>query len=137
MLYILTWAYMYPWFKWFFRRYFNYSYKWFYQNNRSISLRLFYNDLKLLLISLPEFVSSITKYYSLNTFENTNFFLLKSPNKIIGFTDFNKKFVYSSILNDMLYFNKYDIKTPNYFSFLFLKFKFVGSTSLEFFYNLF
>lgn len=137
MLYILTWAYMYPWFKWFFRRYFNYSYKWFYQNNRSISLRLFYNDLKLLLISLSEFINSATTYYSLNTFANTNFFLLKSPNKIIGFTDFNKKFVYSSILNDMFYFNKCDIKTPGYFSFLFSKFKFVGSTSLEFFYNLF
>ena len=76
MLYLLTWAYMYPWFKWFFRRYFNYSYKWFYQNNRSLSLRLFYNDLKIFILGCLDIVSNLNNYYFLKDYNYTNFFTL-------------------------------------------------------------
>jgi len=136
MLYLLTWAYMYPWFKWFFRRYFNYSYKWFYQNNRSLSLRLVYNDLKLLYISCFEYFSCINIYYLLPTYNHMPLFSFKPSNQAVGFIDFNKKFVYSSILSEMFDINKFEYKTVTYLQFLFFKFKTIGLSFLTFLYNL-
>lgn len=136
MLYLLTWAYMYPWFKWFFRRYFNYSYKWFYQNNRSLSLRLFYNDLKIFILGCLDIVSNLNNYYFLKDYNYTNFFTFKSSNYSVGFSDFNKKFVYSSILNDIFYLSG-NLNKINYFTFLCEKFKIIGLACLSYFYNLF
>lgn len=136
MLYLLTWAYMYPWFKWFFRRYFQYSYKWFYQNNRSLSLRLIYNDLKILFISCLDYLDNLKNYYFLRTYNFTTLFSFKPANHMVGFVDFNKKFVYSSILSDILYINEVGVKTRAYVHFLYSKFTTIGLSFITFLYNL-
>lgn len=46
-LYIMSWIYMYPWFKFFFRRYLDYSPYWFYLHTHQLGFKLFFNDLKL------------------------------------------------------------------------------------------
>ena len=102
MLYVLTWVYMYPWFKWFFRRFFSVSYKWFYTNNRGLSLRLFFNDLGLLYLGLGDFFESLTHYYSSSSFKNFLFFNCKVGDLAYGFVDFKKKFVTTQIWNDVL-----------------------------------
>ena len=102
MLYVLTWVYMYPWFKWFFRRFFSVSYKWFYTNNRGLSLRLFFNDLGLLFLGLGDFFESLTCYYSSSSFKNFLFFNCKVGDLAYGFVDFKKKFVTTQIWNDVL-----------------------------------
>ena len=136
MLYLLTWAYMYPWFKWFFRRYFQYSYKWFYQNNRSLSLRLIYNDLKILFISCLDCLDNFKNYYVLYTYNFTTLFSFKPANQAVGFGDFNKKFVYSSILADIFYINEVGVKTTAYMHFLYSKFTTIGLSFITFLYNL-
>lgn len=115
MLYVLTWIYMYPWFKWFFRRYFTYSYKWFYQNNRSLSLRLFFADLRLLFLSFSDFKEVLIHYTPMPTFMTSLFFNWKTPNHSLGFVDFNKKFVSVSILKDILFINARHYKNNNFF----------------------
>lgn len=105
MLYALTWVYMYPWFKWFFRRYSNYSYKWFYQNNRSLGLRLFFTDLRLVFLSLADIKFLFLHYNPMSSFAISLFFQLKTSTGAQGFVDFNKKFVSSQILNDIFFVN--------------------------------
>jgi len=106
MLYILTWVHMYPWFKFFPRKYAAYSYKWFYQNNRTLGVRLFFNDLQLFFISLSDFKFIFTNYFTLNSFNNTPFYLFKPSNVTNGFVDFNKRFAVGQILNELIYLNK-------------------------------
>lgn len=114
MLYLLTWVYMYPWFKWFFRRYFSYSYKWFYQNNRSLALRLFFNDIKLFYTGLINF--NCTELYTLNGFFNSFFFYFKSSDLYHGSVDFNKKFHQNEIIKDFLFWESVVSHNKSYFS---------------------
>ena len=55
-LYVLTWVYMYPWFKLFYRQYFDIIYKWFYSGNRSMFVRMFFNDIKLVILGFYCFI---------------------------------------------------------------------------------
>lgn len=136
MLYLLTWAYMYPWFKWFFRRYFNYSYKWFYQNNRSLSLRLLYNDLKILLMGVMDCIDNLKKYHCLCTYTSTPFFLFKPSNHSIGFVDFNKKFVFSSVLSDIFYIGAADVKRLRNSQIIYSKLQSIGLCLMDFWWGL-
>ena len=44
LVYILSWLYMFPWFKYFFLKLFNNPYYWFYLNNKKIVFFIFIND---------------------------------------------------------------------------------------------
>lgn len=44
LVYILSWLYMFPWFKYFFLKFFNNPYYWFYLNNKKIVFFIFTND---------------------------------------------------------------------------------------------
>lgn len=46
-LYFFCWVLMFPWLKFFYRHYFDYSYYWFFINFRKIGYLIFFNDLKL------------------------------------------------------------------------------------------
>ncbi len=108
MLYILAWVHMYPWFKFFPRKYASYSYKWFYQNNRTLGIRLFFNDLQLFLMSFTD-IHFICKYYfNLKSFSESTFFFFKPANYSTGFVDFNKRFVSHHILNELIYMNNFN-----------------------------
>ena len=128
MLYVLTWIYMYPWFKWFFRRYLTYSYKWFYQNNRSLSLRLFFTDLRLLFLGFSDFRGILTYYTPMPTFVTSLFFNWKTSNHSLGFVDFNKKFVSASILKDIFFINAQHLKNDNFFYRLWILFDEFGES---------
>lgn len=52
ILYMFAWVFMYPWFKFFFRRFLDAPYYWFYVNNRKLGWRVLSNDFKLLYYSL-------------------------------------------------------------------------------------
>ncbi len=47
IIYIMSWAYMYPWLKFIFRKYLDVPYYWFYLNGRELGIRVFFTDLKL------------------------------------------------------------------------------------------
>lgn len=83
-----------------------------------------------------DIVSNLNNYYFLKDYNYTNFFTFKSSNYSVGFSDFNKKFVYSSILNDIFYLSG-NLNKINYFTFLCEKFKIIGLACLSYFYNLF
>lgn len=51
ILYFFVWLYMYPWLKFFYKRFLNRPYYWFLTNYRNLSWRVFYEDFCLLYIS--------------------------------------------------------------------------------------
>jgi hypothetical protein len=69
ILYIFAWVFMYPWFKFFFRKFIETPYYWFYVNNRRLALRIFFNDLKLIYYALIDYF----KYSKLNFLKGFNY----------------------------------------------------------------
>ena len=73
ILYIFAWVFMYPWIKFYLRKFLDIPYYWFYINNRKIFYRVFFNDLKLIYYGLL----NNNKNYFLNYFLNNNFYYWK------------------------------------------------------------
>ena len=115
MLYLLTWIYMYPWFKWFYRRYFDLSYKWLYENNRVIGWRVFFNDIKILLTGFYLFLENIILNLYNNciySFQKTfNFFYWKSANNNLNYFIFKKNFIKNNIVSELVSDNYYNLDT--------------------------
>ena len=88
ILYILTWLYMYPWFKFVFRNFLDSTFYWFMTNNRLLSLRVFFTDLKLFInVIIFDFLNL---FASLNFFNNESFFYWHESSQILGFNQFKK-----------------------------------------------
>lgn len=83
IIYIMSWAYMYPWLKFIFRKYLDVPYYWFYLNGRELGIRVFFTDLKLFFYGISnrlfDFNISDIKfekypfYYWINSSQLTNF----------------------------------------------------------------
>lgn len=86
ILYILSWLYMYPWFKYVFRNFLDSSFYWFMTNNRLLFLRVFFNDLKLFFYSFL----FIFENSSLLKFENFSFFYWYESSTLTNFNSFKK-----------------------------------------------
>lgn len=110
ILYIMSWLYMYPWIKLYFRRFMDMPYFWFYVNNRSFFWRILFNDIKILWYGVWN-----TTYHSYNIDLNSSFSIKFVPffywldsNSTYSFFQ-NKKFYIKneiiSVLNSS--YNKY------------------------------
>lgn len=98
ILYILSWLYMYPWFKYLFRNFLDSSFYWFMTNNRSIFLRVFFNDLKLFIFS---FFNNIG-FVFLSHFSSFDFFYWHESSFILGFNSFKKHSLKDYIINSLI-----------------------------------
>lgn len=89
ILYILTWLYMYPWFKFVYRNFLETPFYWFMQNNRTLALRIFFTDLKLYInVLIFDAINMLqnTHYY----FSQTSFFYWHESSSFLGFNQFKK-----------------------------------------------
>lgn len=98
ILYILSWLYMYPWFKYLFRNFLDSSFYWFMTNNRLLFLRVFFNDLKLFVFSAFNFID--LKF--LDFFNFYNFFYWHESSSILGFNSFKKHSLRDLVLASFL-----------------------------------
>lgn len=73
-IYILSWLYMYPWFKYFISKLFNTPYYWFYVNNKRLCAFLFFNDFKVVIISIINEIYLTFKSILLLDFYHNSFF---------------------------------------------------------------
>lgn len=88
ILYILTWLYMYPWFKFIFRNFLDSTFYWFMTNNRLLYLRVFFNDLKLFFYS---FFFNFLDFFSIDyNFSLHSFFYLHESSVLTSFNQFKK-----------------------------------------------
>lgn len=99
ILYIFAWVFMYPWFKFFFRRFLDSPYYWFYINNRKLGFRVLFNDFKLVYYGLK------TNFFELNFLKNfnfTSFFYWKFSDINNNSEIFRKHIIKERILKDLL-----------------------------------
>lgn len=97
ILYILTWLYMYPWFKFILRNFLDSTFYWFMTNNRLLSVRIFFNDLKLFINIF--FFNLFDSFNSIDYFYNSNFFYWNESSLEIGFNQFKKHNLKDYIIN--------------------------------------
>lgn len=95
-LYIMSWIYMYPWLKFYLRRYMDYSYYWFFLQTHKIGVKIFFNDIKLFYFSfcfiLENFFNNNYKFYQ------TQFFYWNANSSLTGNSQFIKNSVRDKII---------------------------------------
>jgi hypothetical protein len=99
ILYIFTWVFMYPWFKFFFRRFLDAPYYWFYVNNRRLGFRILFNDFKLIYYGL------INNFLNLNFLKNFNyssFFYWKLSDTSNNYEIFRRHVIKERILKSLV-----------------------------------
>lgn len=99
ILYIFTWVFMYPWFKFFFRRFLDTPYYWFYVNNRKLGFRIIFNDFKLVYYGI---INNFLELNFLKNFKNTSFFYWKLSDNSNNFEIFRKHILKERIIKDLL-----------------------------------
>lgn len=104
IIYMMSWAYMYPWLKFIFRKYLDVPYYWFYLNGRELGVRVFFTDLKLFFYGLIDRVLDFN--LDLNKFERYPFFYWINTSALTGFDQYRKFVIRDSIIST---FNSYII----------------------------
>lgn len=103
IIYMMSWAYMYPWFKFVFRKYLDIPYYWFYLNGRDLGTRVFFTDLKLFYYGLTNnMLNSITSI----RFERYPFFYWINSSPLTSYSQYRKSIIRDSIITT---FNSYII----------------------------
>jgi hypothetical protein len=100
ILYIFAWVFMYPWFKFFFRKFLDTPYYWFYINNRRLAFRVFFNDLKLIYYSFFNFFE-FYEFNFLNQFNYTSFYYWKLNNYENSFESFRKHIIRDRVIKSL------------------------------------
>ncbi len=87
IIYIMSWLYMYPWFKYISRKSLDMPYFWFFVNNRKLAVFLFFNDIKLYFFGLTDY---ILNFYNLNFFKKNAFYYWNESSLSLGNSQFRK-----------------------------------------------
>ena len=104
IIYMMSWAYMYPWLKFVFRKYLDVPYYWFYLNGRELGVRVFFSDLKLFFYGLLDRLLNFN--INLDKFEKYPFFYWINTSTLTGFDQYRKFVIRDSIIHT---FNTYII----------------------------
>lgn len=87
IIYIMSWLYMYPWFKYATRKSLDMPYFWFFVNNRKLAVFLFFNDVKLYYWGLTDYLFSFT---FLSSFKCTAYYYWHESSLFLGNSQFRK-----------------------------------------------
>jgi len=99
ILYIMSWLYMYPWFKFLFRRHLETQYYWFFSNARRLGLRVFFTDIKLFFLGLMDFF--INSSIGSQSFNFGAFFYWIESSTEAGLLQFKKHIVRDFIISNL------------------------------------
>jgi len=89
IIYILSWLYMYPWFRNVIRRGMDMPYFWFFINNRRFGFYLFINDIKLYILGFFDFLQNI---FDIDIFFlKSNFFYWYESSSYLSNTQYRKQ----------------------------------------------
>lgn len=100
ILYIFAWVFMYPWFKFYFRKFLDTPYYWFYINNRKIMFRFFLNDLRVVYYGLENIFYNI-KINFLAKFNYSPFYYWKILESGNNFESYKKHFIKDRIVKNL------------------------------------
>ena len=88
LVYFMGWLYMYPWFKFSFRKVLDMPYFWFFVNNRKLGVFIFFNDIKLYAMGFLDYISLNSLYNAY--FKQTSFFYWHESSFSLNNTQFRK-----------------------------------------------
>lgn len=100
ILYIFAWVFMYPWFKFYFRKFLDTPYYWFYINNRRLFFRIFFNDIKLFYYGLFYFKDYNLNF--LNFFKTNPFYYWKIMENSNNYDNYRKHIIKDRIINNLV-----------------------------------
>jgi hypothetical protein len=98
ILYLMNWLYMYPWFKFLFRGFFDNSYYWFFINSRYIFFRCFVGDFFIFFYSFFFNNISVHNFYYMERFL---FFYWIETSTLLNFYQFKKHGLRDHIINSI------------------------------------
>lgn len=87
IIYIMSWLYMYPWFKGVLRKSMDMPYYWFFINNRKLASFIFFNDIKLFYFGVLDYIFN-TRFNFF--FKKTSFFYWYDSSNYLCNTQFRK-----------------------------------------------
>lgn len=99
LLYIISWVYMYPWFKYLLRKQLDVSYYWFNMHFRKSSIRVFFIDLKLHFFALMNRLSN--PLGSFESFKYNSFFYWNEFNSLTAASSARKASISNSLINSI------------------------------------
>jgi len=100
ILYIFSWVYMYPWFKFFLRKFLDTPYYWFYINNRKLAFRIIFNDIKIIYYGLSRYYDYQNLSF-LNKFTKTAFFEMKMVFSGNNYESYRKAIIKNRIIQSL------------------------------------
>lgn len=104
IVYIMSWVYMYPWFKFIFKKFLEMPYFWFYVNTRRMGTFIFFNDFKLFFLSIISTFSNIFFLFgdAFNYhFTNFNFFYWHNSSDLTGYSQYKKNFIRDNFIKNL------------------------------------
>lgn len=104
IVYMMSWAYMYPWFKFIWKKFLEMPYFWFYVNTRRMGLFIFFNDFKLFFLSVSNTLSDLLLFWG-NTmnfgFTNFNFFYWHNSSDVTSYSQYKKNFIRDNFIKNI------------------------------------
>nr|QBI37904.1 Ymf68 [Tetrahymena rostrata]QGS65283.1 Ymf68 [Tetrahymena rostrata] len=99
IIYIMSWAYMYPWLKFIFRKYLDVPYYWFFTNGRKLGIRVFFTDLKLFFYG----ITSNLFNFNINfiKFDKYPFYYWINASNMTDFNQYRKFIIRDSIIHSL------------------------------------
>jgi len=95
IVYLMSWAYMYPWFKFIWKKFLEMPYFWFYVNTRRMGFFIVFNDLELFFISIfGGFTTThLINDYARHHYTGFNFFYWHNSSDVTGYSQYKKNFI--------------------------------------------
>lgn len=97
ILYIMSWLYMYPWFKFTFRRFLEIQYYWFFYNARRLGMRIFFNDFYLFISSILN--KLVPRHFFF--FNSGSFFYWIESSSTSNYLQYKKHIIRDSIISNL------------------------------------
>jgi len=104
ILYIMIWLYMYPWFKYIFRKFLSNSYTWFSLDSRELFFNFIVYDLTLYIKSFMYLILSKFKILYSNDFNSLSFFYWTQQSIITNFESYHKGVIRDFLINSLVSF---------------------------------
>ena len=105
IVYMMAWAYMYPWFKFIVKKFAEMPYFWFYVNTRRMGIFIFFNDFKLFYQSV---IGSIGNWLYLFSgefdyfFNNYSFFYWHNSSDVTGYSQYKRHFIRDNFIRNII-----------------------------------
>ena len=102
IVYIMSWVYMYPWFKYIWKKFIEMPYFWFYVNTRRLGFFIFFNDLKLFYLSISDLILNCFYLFDFNFhFKGFDFFYWHNSSDVTGYTQYKKNYIRDNFIKSI------------------------------------